>query len=133
LKLRSIACWAIAALALAASTARGQGTKAMTFEDLMKFRAIQRPVISDNGAVVAFEALPGRGDGEGVVHQLATGQIYRVPRGSAPAVSADGRFAAMAVKPPFEATEKGGRDQPKPGMALLDTTTGAVVSVDNVS
>jgi len=133
LKLRWIACWTIVALALVGAAAHAQGTKAMTFEDLMKFRAIQRPVISDDGTVVAFGAQPDRGDGEGVVHQVASGRVFTVPRGSAPVISADARFVAMTVQPPFEAKEKGGRDQPKPGMALLDTTTGAVVSVDNVA
>ncbi len=119
-------------LALAAATALAQGTKAMTFEDLMKFRAIQKPVIADDGSLVAYGAQPDRGDGEGVVHALASGQVFRIPRGSAPVVSDDGRWVAMVVKPSFAETERAGKTPPKPGMALLDARSGAVVSVDRV-
>ena len=97
---RWIASLSMVVLALAATTALAQGTKAMTFEDLMKFRAIQRPVIADDGSIVAFGAQPDRGDGEGVVHALAGGQVFRVPRGSAPVIFGDsrlGRHGGQAV------------------------------------
>ena len=121
-----------ALLILLAAPALAQGTKALTFQDLMKFNAIQRPAIADDGSLVAYGAQPDRGDGEGVVHRLADGTVFRVPRGSAPTMSADGRYVAMAVKPAVEESERAGKTPPKPGMALLDTRTGAVTSVDRV-
>jgi dipeptidyl aminopeptidase/acylaminoacyl peptidase len=129
---RRIAGLSIAVLALAATAALAQGTKAMTFEDLMKFRAIQKPVIADDGSIVAYGAQPDRGDGEGVVHALASNRVFRVPRGSAPVVSGDARWVAMVVKPSFAETASAGKTPPKSGMALLDTRSGAVVSVDRV-
>jgi len=81
----------------------------------MKFHAIQRPVISDDGAWVAYGAQPDRGDGEGLVHEAGGGRVYRVPRGSAPVISNDGRFVAMVVKPSFADTERVGKNPPKPG------------------
>jgi hypothetical protein len=129
---RRIAGLSIVFLALAATASIAQGTKAMTFEDLMKFRAIQKPVIADDGSIVAYGAQPDRGDGEGVVHALASNRLFRVPRGSAPVVSGDARWVAMVVKPPFAETARAGKTPPKPGMALLDTRSGAVVSVDRV-
>jgi dipeptidyl aminopeptidase/acylaminoacyl peptidase len=129
---RVVAGLSFALIVLAAPAAIAQGTKAMTFEDLMKFRAIQRPVIADDGTLVAYGAQPDRGDGEGVVHQLASGKAFRVPLGSAPVISGDSRWVAMVVKPSFDATEEAGKNPPKPGMALLDTASGGVITVERV-
>jgi dipeptidyl aminopeptidase/acylaminoacyl peptidase len=108
------------------------GTKTITFADLMKFRAIGGLVISDDGKVVAYGLQPGRGDGEAVVHALATGKAVRVPLGASPLISKDGRFVAMVLKVPFALSEKTGRDKPKPGMALVDVAGGAITRFENV-
>lgn len=108
------------------------GTKTITFADLMKFRAIGGQVISDDGKVVAYGLQPDRGDGEAVVHTLATGKSMRVPLGASPIISKNGRFVAMVLKVPFAASEKTGKDKPKPGMALVDMTTGSVATFENV-
>ena len=121
---------ALAVLA-AIAPASGQGTKPLTFEDLMKFNAIRTPVVSEDGNVIAYGAQPDRGDGEGVVHELRGGRLFKVPRGSAPAISGDGRFVAMAVRPPFAESE-GAKTPPKPGMALLDVRSGATASFDRI-
>jgi dipeptidyl aminopeptidase/acylaminoacyl peptidase len=119
-------------LGLLAPVASGQGTKALTFQDLMTFNAIQRPVIADDGTLIAYGAQPDRGDGEGVVHRVSDGQVFRIPRGSAPVIADNGRYVAMVVKPSFDETERAGKTPPKPGMALLDARTGAVTSVERV-
>jgi dipeptidyl aminopeptidase/acylaminoacyl peptidase len=108
------------------------GTKTITFADLMRFRAIGSPVISDDGKVVAYGLQPDRGDGEAVVHVLATGKSVRVPLGASPVISKDGRFVAMVLKVPFVASEKTGKDKPKPGMALVEVTTGSATTFQNV-
>jgi dipeptidyl aminopeptidase/acylaminoacyl peptidase len=121
------------ALVLAAAfAAAAPGTKAITFADLMKFRAIGGPVISDDGGVVAYGLQPDRGDGEAVVHALGTGRVTKVPLGGSPVVSKDGRFVALVLKVPFALSEKTGRDRPKPGMALVDVSAGAVKTFENV-
>lgn len=108
------------------------GTKTLTFQDLMKFRAIERPVVSEDGKVVAYGLQPDRGDGEGIVHALATGKVIRVPRGGSVAIARSGLFVAMAVKPAFVAMEKAGKEKPKPGMALVNVATGDVTQAENV-
>ncbi|HEX7486278.1 MAG TPA: prolyl oligopeptidase family serine peptidase [Vicinamibacterales bacterium] len=108
------------------------GTKTITFADLMRFRAIGSPVISDDGKVVAYGLQPDRGDGEAVVHTLATGKSVRIPLGASPVISKDGRFVAMVLKVPFAASEKTGKDKPKPGMAIVDVTTGSISTFENV-
>lgn len=121
--------WMVVAAALAAAP---PGTKTITFTDLMKFRAIGNPVISEDGTVVAYGLQPDRGDGEAVVHALATGRTIKVPLGAAPVVSKDGRFVGVALKVPFASSEKTGKDKPKPGMALVNVATGAVSTLENV-
>jgi dipeptidyl aminopeptidase/acylaminoacyl peptidase len=122
----------LALLLAAAFAAAAPGTKTITFSDLMKFRAIGGTVISDDGKVVAYGLQPDRGDGEGVVHALASGRTIKVPLGGSPAISRDARFVAMVVKVPFALSEKTGRDRPKPGMALVDVNAGSVKTFENV-
>jgi dipeptidyl aminopeptidase/acylaminoacyl peptidase len=108
------------------------GTKTITFQDLMKFRAIGGPVISEDGTVVAYGLQPDRGDGEGVVHALATNRTIRVPLGGSPVISKNGRFVAMVVKVAFADSEKTGKDRAKPGMAIVDVATGEVTKLADV-
>ncbi len=126
--------WVACALLVLAglSPAAAPGTKTITFQDLMKFRALQTPALSENGTVVAYALQPDRGDGEAVIHELATGKIIRVPRGGQPVLSKDSRWTAMAVKIAFADSEKTGKDKPKPGMALVDIAKGTVLNVANV-
>jgi dipeptidyl aminopeptidase/acylaminoacyl peptidase len=131
--LRRLAPMTCLALVLAAVlAAAAPGTRTITFADLMRFRAIGGPVVSEDGNVVAYGLQPDRGDGEGVVHVMATGKTIRVPLGGAPVISKDGRFVAMVVKVPFAQSEKTGGDKPKPGMALVDVAAGTVTALQNV-
>ncbi len=127
-----VAALLVTLMAFPGPSSASPGTKPITFADLMKFRAIANPVISEDGTVVAYGAQPDRGDGEGIIHVLASGKVIKVPRGSQPAVSIDGRFVTMVVKPAFAVTEKAGKDKPKPGLALVNVSTGAVVNVADV-
>src|SRR5512133_1293120 len=93
-----VAALLVTLMAFPGPSSASPGTKPLTFADLMKFRAIANPVISEDGTVVAYGAQPDRGDGEGFIHVLASGKVSKVPRGSQPAVSSDGRFVTMVVK-----------------------------------
>ena len=130
---RPLAVLAALWLALLAAAAAGAapGTRTITFQDLMKFRAIQAPVVSDDGKVVAYALQPDRGDGEGVVHVLASGKAYRVPRGGSPIIASGSRHVGLVVKLAFADAEKPAKDRPKPGLAIVDTATGAVTSIEN--
>lgn len=120
------------ALVLAGPALFGQAKKPLTFTDMMKFRHLQNPVISEDGRWVAFASQPDRGDGEGMAVQVGTGETRAVARGSRPALSSDGRWAAFAVLPVAAEAEKAGKDKPKPGMALVDLGSGSVQEVAGV-
>ena len=112
--------------------AAAPGTKTITFQDLMKFRAIQTPALSEDGTVVAYALQPDRGDGEAVIHSLPAGKTVRVARGGQPAISRNSRWVALQVKIAFADSERTGKDRPKPGMALVDVASGAIRNMENV-
>jgi dipeptidyl aminopeptidase/acylaminoacyl peptidase len=133
LRTRTIAAFACACLLLSVALAVGApGTKTLTFKDLMKFRAIGGPVISEDGTIVAYGLQPDRGDGEGVVHALAAGRTIRVPLGGAPVVSKNSRFVAMVLKIAFADSEKTGKERPRPGMAIVNVASGEVAKIPDV-
>jgi dipeptidyl aminopeptidase/acylaminoacyl peptidase len=80
-------------LSFASSEAVGQSKQPLTFADVMKFRSIVTPTISDNGDWIALSAVPDRGDSEGLVFAVnsdANHPPISVERGVAPQVSQDG-------------------------------------------
>lgn len=106
--------------------------KVLTFEDIMKFKEIHDPVISDDGWWVAYNAQPDKGDGEVVVHGLKNGDRFVVGRGSGPRISKDSRWVVMMVKPRAVDLEKSQKDKPRDGMALLETATGEATRFEKV-
>ena len=125
------AAWAALLLAAAAGAA---ADRPLTFEDLMRFKTISHPVISEGGGVVAYNADPDRGDGGVVVHVLANAKRYEIPLGSRPVISSDGRWVAATLEPGFAEREAAGdrKDDVKRGMALLDVTSGRIVRAERV-
>ncbi len=106
--------------------------KILTFEDVMKFKEIRNPVISENGLWLAYGIQPDRGDGEAVVHGLKSGAKFVVARGHQPQITKDTKWVAMIVRPKAVEMEKAQKDRPKQGMAILETATGEVKHVEKV-
>ena len=107
--------------------------RAMTWEDMMHFRRAAEVQISENGSMVALSAIPDRGDSEVLIVPTNGGTEYTIPLGRAPQITPDGRFVAARIDPPFAEAERASkRDEPEPGMALLDTSTGTVVEYQEI-
>ena len=110
--------------------------KALTFEDLMKFKTIHDAAISEDGVWVVYQLKPDRGDSEVVVRSTMGETEYRVERGKKPVITSDSQWVAVGVSPTFEDMEtskKGnGKDKPQDGMTLLRTSDAAVIHVDDV-
>lgn len=109
-----------------------QSKKSLTFEDVMKFKAIHDPVISVNGQWLAFQSLPDRGDGEVVVIGLKNGKRFLMERAARPQISKNERWVAAVLEPPAAEIEKTGKDKHKPGMVILNTRTGEIKEVENI-
>ena len=107
--------------------------KPLTWTDIMKFRAVEDPVISDDGNWIAFTAQPDRGDGEVVIQKVSDDTRFTIPLGSNPVFSKDAGWVAAKLNPTLEAQEKAGDDdKPKAGMAFLNTSTGDIQSFDDI-
>lgn len=106
--------------------------RVLTFQDIMKFKEIRNPVISEDGLWVAYCAQPDRGDGEVKVHGLKDVKVFTVERGEKPFISKNSRWVVMAVKPKAVELEKKAKKKPKQGMALLETITGKVINFEKV-
>jgi dipeptidyl aminopeptidase/acylaminoacyl peptidase len=106
--------------------------KALTYRDMMQFKHIQDPVISEDGASLAYGLQPDRGDGEARIHRIEDGRVFSVDRGSEPVFSKDSRWVAMVVKPKAVEMEKAKENKPKQGMVLLDTQTGETIPYEKV-
>ncbi|MFQ6037432.1 MAG: prolyl oligopeptidase family serine peptidase, partial [Candidatus Aminicenantales bacterium] len=108
------------------------GKKVLTFQDIMRFREIHDPVLSEDGMWLAYNAQPDRGDGEVLVHGLENGKTYAIERGLRPQMSRNALWVAAAVKPRAVDLEKKGKMKPKQGMALLETSSGKLVKYESV-
>ncbi len=110
----------------------GQAKKALTFQDVMTFKALRNPSISDDGRWVAFAAQPDRGDGEVRIRGVSSDKLHVIERGANPVLSKDSRWAACIVRPSAVDLEKPAKDRPKQGMALLNLGDGRVTNIANV-
>lgn len=119
-------------LILAISAGENKQRKPMTFQDVMRFKEIHNPVISEDGLWVAYTAQPDRGDGEVKIHGIKVGKIFTVERGINPVISKNSSWVAMAVKPKAVELEKAKKKKPKQGMALLRTLTGEIIQFERV-
>jgi dipeptidyl aminopeptidase/acylaminoacyl peptidase len=120
-------------LMLAAQASFAQ-KRSLTLTDILKFRQLESPVISDDGLWVAYAAQPDRGDGEAKIHSLSSSRVYTISRGGKPVFSRDARWVALTLKPTaidIEKKEKE-KEKPKSGMVLLNTASGDTLQIARV-
>jgi dipeptidyl aminopeptidase/acylaminoacyl peptidase len=125
-----------ALITLTYSISAAQSTKrAMSFEDVMKFRNLFGPVFSDNGQWMAFESRPDRGDGHAEIRSVDGKKKYLVERGSNASSTPDGHFFALTVRPPAAETEDPSlkNNRTRNALALVNTQTGDIKTIDDVS
>jgi len=114
------------------SPAIAKDKKALTLQDIMKFRQIESPAISEDGAWVAFVEQPDRGDGEGKVVSTGSSRSYSVPRGGKAIFSCDAAWVAMVLKPRALDVELKPKEKLKSGLVILSLLTGDTAQVSNV-
>ncbi len=117
------------------ATLNAQDKKALELTDLMKFKQIQSPSISEDGKWVTFAAVPDRGDPEVVVYSANGKEKYLIPQGKSPVISSNGLWVAAVHAVPAEKLLKakpGKAGDLKSGMVLLNTSTGDQTLYENI-
>jgi len=131
LKIRSVFLL-IFVLFLCVTWGQPQSQKTLTFEDIMRFKEIRNPIISENGHIVAYGTQAGRGDGDAFIHNLKRGETFRIERGSRPVISKNSLWIGLTVSPKAVDLVNAKKDKPKQSLALVNTQTGKVEMFENV-
>ncbi len=124
-------------LTTASSLSAQSAKKVLAFSDTDIWRTASAPVLSPDGAYVAYAVWPGEGDGESVVRHIATGKEFKFPRGGglaavAPKFTADGKYILLSLTPTKTQIDKSKADKtkteeaPQSSLAIVDLATGQV-------
>lgn len=105
--------------------------RGMKWADLMQMRKVYGRTLADDGSWYAFEARPGRGDGEVIVRATRGGDRHVIARGQSPALTSNGEWAAAKVLASFEERETAD-EPPKSGATLLRLDDGATWDFERV-
>lgn len=135
MKLLAIISLVLLSLGIIPAVQADTSTKPLTLTDIMHFQSLEKPVIADNGQVIAVEAAPDRGDSHTIVKNILTGQSVTVAGGSEPLISHSGRFVAMVIKPSLltlETSNAKAQKKLKSDMVLLDIQTGSQTRFERV-
>jgi hypothetical protein len=108
--------------------------RAQTLRDDSEFRALHNPVISADGAWMAAEERPDRGDGNVRVWSTKGDVSFTIERGLNPLISRDSRWVSALQKPPLEDSRTAKPKNQRAGqtLVLLDTQNGSRRTFDFV-
>jgi dipeptidyl aminopeptidase/acylaminoacyl peptidase len=143
-----------------AHQAAGQDTKTdkrpLTHNDYDLWKTIQQAAVSPDGKFAAYTLVPQDGDSELIVKELsgeknakeykhtrgksggfaagAKGPVLEAVGGSSVAFTLDSKYVVFTIAPPKSAGDKKTpAEQPKNAVGIMDTATGKVTVVPNVS
>jgi len=132
-----VAILALCAAGVAADQAAAQ-KRPITYDVYNGWLSIQGTKVSRDGTWLVYALAAQEGDGELVARNLKTNAETRHPRGRDAVVTADGTFVVFAVSPPRADVDKAKKEKkkpdemPKPGLGVLDLSTGKVATVPRV-
>ena len=122
-------------LSLTSTTLAQENQKpAQPLGDDSEFRALHNPVISADGAWMAAEERPDRGDGNVRVWSTEGDVTFTIERGQNPRISRDSRWVSALQKPPLEDSRTAKPKNKRAGqtLVLLDTQDGSRRTFDFV-
>jgi dipeptidyl aminopeptidase/acylaminoacyl peptidase len=120
-----------------------QEKRALELTDIMQFRQIGSPAISDNGNWVVHATVPDRGDPDVLVYSTDGKTRFTIELADKPVISPDEQWVAAVRPVPAEEQEKSGNGNgntgdngkqtgPRPGMTLLNLSTGVQFEYTNI-
>lgn len=108
--------------------------KPFTFDDVMKFKSIRYPKISDNGDWISYVAVPDRGDATAYYHDLNdTSNVKIIERGISPIISSNSKWGASIVKPKEIDLENAKKEKPNNSFELISLNSDRKFIYDEVS
>ncbi|HYW52122.1 MAG TPA: prolyl oligopeptidase family serine peptidase [Gemmatimonadaceae bacterium] len=120
------------------------GKRSLTMEDLLSWKGIRSPALSNDGRWMAYLLAPNEGDADIVVRGTAAGaQEVRIPVGEpaggaaggpALAISGNSRWVAYTINPKADEAKKARRDRRTPAMkvGVMELATGTKREFDRV-
>ncbi|MCH2055183.1 MAG: prolyl oligopeptidase family serine peptidase [Thalassotalea sp.] len=118
-----------------ATSASVSAKRPLELADIMKFKSIVSPKISEAGEWIGFVAKPDRGDSTYHIKSTNSDLEYQVALGSKGSFSADGRFVAVTVKPELlkvEQADKKAKKKLKDKLVVIELATGKRQEFDAV-
>ena len=128
------------------ASSQAPAKRALTHADYAAWRAIQSPILSADGSVVAYSVTPQEGDGEFVLRQVASGKEFRhsigsrlvvtppakaAPGPAAPRFSPDGKHVLFSILL-SQADRTKSKEASRSDLGIMDVTTGQVVRLERV-
>ena len=107
--------------------------KPITFDDAIKFKTIRGQVISENGKYIAYYTYPDRGDYDGFVKSLETDSLIKIKNGVNPQFNQTAQWAFFNIRPSAIESENADKEKPKSGLAIVNTFSGKIQNIKNVS
>ncbi|MBJ6110007.1 S9 family peptidase [Hymenobacter sp. BT523] len=102
------------------------------------WESVANPKISNNGKYVLYQVKPQQGDGTLYIKTAGNRQLAQIVRGDSAAFSADSRFVAFSIKPPYALVrqarikKKKPDDMPKDSLGVYALETGKLTKYANV-
>lgn len=108
--------------------------RAMTIDDIMRFRSVSNHVISADGAWIGYTEQPDRGDGVARIQSVGSKTIHTIERGGKVTFSANNTWAMIVIQPKFLVAEKAlPANRPDAGLTLLHLASGTTKTLSNVA
>ena len=114
---------------LQTTPAQDAGKEAMDHTIYEGWNNLERPLISNNGQWVSYEADPARGDGHLVLYRTGQGKRSSFERGCDAVFAPTSAFLAFRIKPPDSLTREAGRNKIKKEEMPVDSL-GIVLTSD---
>ncbi|WNC67842.1 prolyl oligopeptidase family serine peptidase [Thalassotalea nanhaiensis] len=103
--------------------------------DIMKFKQIVKPQLSEDGQWLAYSAQPDRGENSYHLKSTSSDREFQVEHGTSGVISADGRFAAITISPTLlakEQADKKAKKKLKNSLEVITLASGARVTFNKV-
>ena len=105
----------------------------LTLPEIMKFKAIEDPILTRDGSRLAFTQVPDRGNPEVVVHDISSNNQFIYNLADNPAFSSDGNWLAARSVPSLKQQEDSeDKDKLKNGLILVNLETQEIETMDRV-